>query len=191
MTVGRLVRAADVIGLPVVTIDGGDDIAEIKDVVYDGSRHVLVGFTLNKRGWLAGNFKAMLAADNIAAIGGDAVMVDTAADLVDANQAPSDLADTSPAHPMLGSSVLSADGNELGEIVGVIIETSDEPAAVGYEVRGGDATVFVPISAQMAISDDNLIVPANATEFVRNDLAGFGAAVESFRTYLSSDTEGA
>ena len=40
---------------------------------------------------------------------------------------------------------------------------------------------FVPISAQLAVSGDNLVLPEGATEFIRNDLAGFGAAIESYR----------
>ena len=58
----RLMRATDVTGLPVVTIAGGDDIAEIKDVVYDAGTHSLIGFTLNKRGWFRGTLRGVLAA---------------------------------------------------------------------------------------------------------------------------------
>lgn len=187
MSVGHLMRATDAVGLPVVTVDGGEDIAEIKDVVYDGQRHSLVGFTLNKRGWLSGNLSEMLIVAQVTAIGADAVMVESASDLVDPASAPDDLSNTKSAHPVIASNVLSEDGNRLGEIVGVIIETVDEPSAVGYEVENDEGTFFVPISAQMALSDDNLIVPANTTDFVRNDLAGFGAAVDSFRSHLASD----
>ena len=40
----------------------------------------------------------------------------------------------------------------------------------------------MPISAQMALSGDNLVLPVEATDFVRNDLAGFGAAIASYRS---------
>ena len=52
-----LVRAGDLVGRPVVTINGGDDIAEVKDVVYDPEARRLVGFTLNKRGWFRGSIR--------------------------------------------------------------------------------------------------------------------------------------
>ena len=71
----ELVRAGDLIGRPVVTIDGGDDIAEVKDVVYDSVARRLVGFTLNKRGWFRGSIKELLAAESVAAIGDTAVMI--------------------------------------------------------------------------------------------------------------------
>lgn len=66
----------------------------------------------------------------------------------------------------------------------MILSTGDEPCAVGYELKTGDRsdTSFVPISAQMALSGENLVLPAEATAFVRNDLAGFGAAIASYRS---------
>ncbi len=60
-------RAGDVPGLPVVCIDSGEDIAEIRDVIYDGAEHRLLGFTLNKRGLLAGRSKDVLLIGNCVA----------------------------------------------------------------------------------------------------------------------------
>ena len=71
----HVMRAGDLIGLPVVSIATGEDVAEIRDVVYDASRHRLLGFTLNKRGFFAGRLRDVLGAGSVAAIGGDAVMV--------------------------------------------------------------------------------------------------------------------
>ena len=48
----HVMRAGDLIGLPVVSIAAGEDVAEISDVVYDSSHHRILGFTLNKRGAL-------------------------------------------------------------------------------------------------------------------------------------------
>jgi hypothetical protein len=36
----------------------------------------------------------------------------------------------------------------------------------------------------VAVSGENLIVPASAAEFVSEDLSGFGAAVDEFRARL-------
>jgi uncharacterized protein YrrD len=63
-------------GLPVVSIASGEDVAEVRDVVYDGEAHRLVGFTLNKRGMFAGRLKAALTAGSVTSIGPDAVMID-------------------------------------------------------------------------------------------------------------------
>jgi uncharacterized protein YrrD len=183
----NLVRARDVMGLPVVSISSGEDVAEIRDVVYDGEAHRLIGFTLNKRGRFAGRLKAVLAADSVGAIGPDAVMVATESAIGDTGEPSSDLVDLfdlGDARPVIGNRVLSADGTDLGAVVAVIISTGDVPCAVGYELQqpGRDDTSFVPISAQMALSGENLVLPAESTAFVRNDLAGFGAAIASYRS---------
>ncbi len=185
----RLVRATDVSGLPVVTIDGGEDIAEIRDIVYDGASHRLIGFTLNKRGWFRGTLKQRLEADSVHAIGPDAVMVATEADLTESGAAPPALEGDAQTYDVIGTRVLAADGTELGSISEVVLSTARDPEAVGYEVATDDGTVFVPISAELALSDDNLLLPASATDFIHNDLAGFGAAVMPFRSGLTDEEE--
>jgi len=186
----RLMRARDVTGLPVVTIVGGDDIAEIRDVVYDAGSHSLIGFTLNKRGWFRGTLKGVLAATDIEGIGADAVMVHDDAALTESSTPVATLADPETQRDVMGNRVLSSDGTDLGQITGVVLSTGVDPAAVGYELTdaAGEA-MFVPISAQMAISDTNLILPAESTEFVRNDLAGFGASIASYRADLDRASE--
>lgn len=179
----HVMRAGDLIGLPVVSIESGEDLAEVRDVVYDASRHQLLGFTLNKRGALSGRSKDVLPAGSVSAIGAAAVMVTSDSDLSESGSGPDALQSPGDATSVVGHRVLSSDGNDLGQVVGVILTTGDAPAAVGYEISSEDKpdNAFVPISEQMSLSKDNLLLPAEATEFVRNDLAGFGAAVESYR----------
>ena len=182
-----MVRASEVVELPVVSIDGGEDIAEIKDVVFDGVSHRLIGFTLNKRGFFSGSLAEELPTEHVWAIGPDAVMVTSAERLVAPGEASTGVSGESDTYSVGGSRVLTSGGDDIGEIVGVILSTGAPPEAVGYEVRPEDGdSVFVPISAQMALSDSNLLVPAEATEFIRNDLAGFGAAVTGFRAKLDA-----
>ena len=179
----KLLRARDLMGLPVVSIASGEDVAEVRDVVYDGEAHHLVGFTLNKRGFFSGRLKSVLGADVVAAVGPDAVMIEDESVIDDSSNDPAALRDPGSARRVLGNRVLSADGSELGEVIAVIVSTP-QPRAVGYEVRSPDRsdTSFVPISAQMSLSGENLVLPTEATEFVRNDLAGFGAAIASYRS---------
>lgn len=189
MTAARVMRASDVSGLPVVTINGGDDVAEIRDVVFDGTNHRLVGFTLNKRGWFRGRLRRQLPATSVVAIGPDAVMVADDADLEDPASAPGALSGDAETHSVIGNRVISADGNDLGRIIGVVISTGDEPEAVGYEVEADNGgTYFVPISIQIALSDDNLLLPESTTDFIRNDLAGFGASIADYRRALDTES---
>jgi uncharacterized protein YrrD len=178
----HVMRASELIGLPVVSILTGEDVAEVRDVVYDSERHRLLGFTLNKRGFLAGRMKDVLPASALAAVGPDAVMVADEAAISDSGT-PASLERPGAATSVIGNRVISAGGVSIGEVVGVLISTGHTPMAVGYEIKpvDGGGNVFVPISEQMALSAENLLLPAEATELIHNDLAGFGAAVEAQR----------
>src|SRR5690349_10342653 len=77
----RVIRATELVGRPVVTL-AGDDVAEVRDVVYDAERGTLLGFTLNKRGWFRGRLHERLPVASVHAIGRDAVMVSADRDLV-------------------------------------------------------------------------------------------------------------
>lgn len=197
MSRASLVLASELAGRPVVSIDSGNDIAEIRDTVYDSRNNHLIGFTLNKRGWFRGRCKQTLPIASIAAIGRDAVIVEREQDLID----PADLADrtdltgtpvtaSTDSISIIGIEVMTQAGAQLGTVDDLIVETGDEPRAVGFRLSGSNGPVFVPISAQMALSDERLLLPAEADAFVRHDLAGFGASVGDFRSALDNSTEG-
>lgn len=178
----HVMRASDLIGLPIVSISAGEDVAEVRDVVFSAEEQILVGFTLNKRGLFAGRLKDVLPASSLAALGRDAVMIADETAITDSGT-PDALGSKQAGTSVIGHRVLSAAGHELGTVVGVIISAGPAPSAVGYEIDATDQddNLFVPISAQVALSEDNLLLPADATDFVRNDLAGFGAAIDTYR----------
>lgn len=184
----ELIRASDLIGRPVVTIDGGDDIAEVKDVVFDAEARRLVGFTLNKRGWFRGGIKELLAARSVAAIGDTAVMIPDLGALHAPENAPSDLVGALPSRNVLGDRVITEGGVDLGEVSGLVLMLGGHIDVVGYELKeaSGDRK-FIPIDAQAAVSGQSLVVRAHVTEFIRQDLSDFGAAVEQYRASHGGD----
>jgi uncharacterized protein YrrD len=191
-----LVRGTELSGLPVVSILGGEALADIKDVLYSPDEGRIVGFTLNKRGGLfAGPLKTGLSMEAVWAIGRDAVMV------VDANalaEVPGRAAHAS--RNVLGNAVLTDVGNRLGEVTDLIVEvgvigpgpgTSSAGSVVGYQLVGDTALqgreghqLFIPLPYVLAVSGQNLIVPASVAPFIRDDLSGFGGAVSEFREQL-------
>lgn len=183
-----LLRASEIIGRPVVSIEDGEDVAEIRDVVYDADRHRLLGFTLNKRGWFRGRMKDLLPADTVAGLGPDAVTIEGCDALSAADEVRAELSEPSPNREVIGVRVVTEDGRELGVVRDVVVQTGANPEAVGYEIeRAGSRSapnLFVPISAQVAVSGDALVLPADAAEYAREDLSGFGSAVDDYRTRL-------
>ncbi|MEJ7584366.1 MAG: PRC-barrel domain-containing protein [Acidimicrobiales bacterium] len=184
-----LMRASTIVGRPVVSL-GGDLIGEIKDVVFNRGEGRVVGFTLNNSGFLSGPRKESLPWDGVHALGPDAVMVRHEQSLAPQN----DVLGRSDARggSVLGARVLTDAGADLGEVTDAIVDVEDRADVVGYEFVASDAlaerkgrALFIPIPDTLAVSGENLIVPAAAADFVGDDLAGFGADVENFRARLS------
>lgn len=190
----RLMRTSEVTKRPVVTL-GGEDVAQIKDVVYSAGGGAVGGFTLAGRGLFSGPSKQALAWASVIALGPDAVMIRDE----DVLEPTTTVLDQSAASggsggDILGSQVLTDSGTDLGTVVDVILQISDTGGGqcdvVGYEVEASEALgtkgtrVFIPLPDTLAASGDHLMVPASATDFIAHDLAGFGAAVLAFRQQL-------
>ncbi len=188
-----LLRATELIGHPVVTLDGGEAIAEVKDVVYGTTEAALLGFTLNHRGFLGGPMKQVLAWSGVVSLGRHAVMIATAGDLAERDEVLAQEVKDSRGRNVLGSEVITDAGQRLGEVTDVVVLVADEPEVVGYEIGGSEVLtprsgghVFVPLPETLAVSGEALMVPAAVQDFVSDDLAGFGASVERFRDHLRS-----
>lgn len=186
-----LLRATDLIGRVVVTIDTGEDVAEVKDVVYGTGQARLLGFTLRRRGFLGGPMKRVLPFPNVAALGRDAVMVESMAALAPSADAFAQAVAGAADRNVLDDEVLTESGRRLGKVTDVIVLSEGVPEIVGYEVEAGEAMgqragarVLLPLPSTLAVSGSALVVPAAAEEFVVDDLAGFGAAVDAFRARL-------
>jgi sporulation protein YlmC with PRC-barrel domain len=192
--VSVLMRASEIAKRPVVTF-AGEDIAQVKDIVYSAGGGQVGGFTLNGRGLLAGPSKVSLTWASVAALGRDAVMV-TDESVLEPRKEMLQQAGASGGGDILGSRVLTDTGVDLGKVVDVIIQVTEGQGThadvVGYEIdpseamNTGSTKVLIPLPDTLAASGEHLMVPAAAKDFVSHDLAGFGAAVEAFRAHLEA-----
>jgi uncharacterized protein YrrD len=190
----RLMRASEVAQRPVVTL-GGEDVAQIKDIVYSAGGGAVGGFTLAGRGRFAGPLKQSLAWTSVLALGADAVMI-ADENALEPTQAVLDASASTGGSGgnVLRSQVLTDLGTDLGTVVDVILEVSDHRGGqcdvVGYEIEASESLgtkgtkVLIPLPDTLAASGQHLMVPASAKDFVAHDLAGFGAAVTAFRAQL-------
>jgi uncharacterized protein YrrD len=188
-----LLRATDLIGHPVVTLDGGEAVAEVKDVVYGTAEAALLGFTLNHRGFLGGPMKQALAWTRVTALGRHAVMIATGGDLAERDEVLVEDLKGTRRRNVISSEVITDAGERLGEVTDVVLLVDAEPEVVGYEIGGSEILtprsgghVFIPLPETLAVSGEALMVPAAVRDFVSDDLAGFGASVERFREHLRS-----
>ncbi len=187
-----LVRAAELVGRPVVTL-AGDDVAQVKDVVYTAEGGDVAGFTLNGRGLFAGPLKTSLPWAGVHGLGRDALVVEGEQAFVPREELLAQgRGKGAGTGDVLGARVLTDTGVDLGKVVDVVVESSQRADVVGYEIDSSSALgrdgrrVFVPLPDTLAVSVEALVVPAAVVDFVTDDLAGFGAAVTAFRERLGS-----
>ncbi len=177
--------ATQVRGLPVVTVRGGEDVAEVRDVIYSPEEGELVGLTLNPRGFLAGRRREVLPAEAIHAIGQHAVMVLDDSALVDPVDAPEEVGQPATGRNVLGDDVLTEGGVSLGTVSDLVIVIGGVGTVVGYQIKKGTGGPgYIPLPAQLAVSGSALVVPDLTEDFVRDDLVGLGAAVDEFRARM-------
>jgi uncharacterized protein YrrD len=182
-----VMRASEVIGRPVVTL-GGEFVAEIKDVVFERTGGRIAGFTLRNPGLFSRSRRDALPWAGVHGLGRDAVMVADETVFVPTKElAPRKQARKAD---VLQDRVLTDTGRDLGRVVDVVLYGGTCMEVVGYEVEASETLgtagqrVLIPLPDTVAVSGEHLIVPAAATEFVSDDLAGFGAAVDAFRSRL-------
>jgi uncharacterized protein YrrD len=176
--VTALLRGRDVSGLPVVDISTGEDVAEIRDIIFEPSDGVIGGFTLAKRGFFGRRLRTVLPVEAIRSVGTHAVTIDAADALTD----PAELADQHEAlegdADVTSNDVLTESGRNLGQVRDVVISGGRRPRVVGFEIGGGAAgDGFVPIDTSRAVSRSTLIVPDSFENRVRTDLVGLAGEV--------------
>ncbi|HVA43363.1 MAG TPA: PRC-barrel domain-containing protein [Acidimicrobiales bacterium] len=180
-----LMTASQIHGLPVVTVRGGEDVAEVRDVIYSPEAGRLIGVTLNKRGFLAGRSREVLPAEAIHAIGQHAVMVLEESSLVARDDAPDEVAHPATERDVLGNDVLTEGGASLGTVSDLVLLVGSSGEVVGYQIdKAGGGQGYLPLPAQLSVSGVALVVPNVTEEFVADDLVGLGASVDDFRDRL-------
>ena len=174
MTV-TLMRGSDLIGRTVVDASTGNDLAEIKDVVFTHGRGSITGFTLRRRGFFGRRLKTVLPIDAVLSVGTDAVLVANAEAIADPSDTPQDMASTE-SNDVLDDEVFTVSGRSLGTVKDVVILGGSKPRVVGFEVGGGVVGKgLIPLGAQAAVSGTALVVPDDFEQRIRSDLTGLAA----------------
>lgn len=184
----ELTAARGLGGRPVVTL-AGDVVAQIKDTVFDGPAGRVTGFTLSGRGLLSGPLKQSLPWSAVHSVGRDAVMIRSREVLAE----PAAVVARGEAAQgrVIGAKVLTDAGTEVGTVLDLVVEAGTSGRVVGFRIaarqtpesgsRRRRRKVFVPRGETLAVSGQALVIPADATRFVADDLAGFAAQVEAFQ----------
>jgi uncharacterized protein YrrD len=171
-----LMHGRDVAGLPVVDVSSGEDVAEIRDLIFDPGQGEVQGFTLAKRGLFGRRLREVLPVDLIRSVGTHAVMIDSTDAIIDPDDAAPDIAAVDRKADVTSNSVITESGRNLGQVLDVILAGGAHPRVVGYQIGGGSAgDGFVPIDTSRAVSASTLVVPDSFENRVRTDLTGLAS----------------
>jgi hypothetical protein len=90
--------------------------------------------------------------------------------------------------------VLTDSGTALGRVSDVIIgigaAAGGQADVVGYQIEPaetlgrGKQPLLIPLPDTISASGEPLMVPAAAANYLTDNLAGFGAAIDAFRSQL-------
>ncbi|HTI33460.1 MAG TPA: PRC-barrel domain-containing protein, partial [Miltoncostaea sp.] len=125
-----LMRAREISGRPVVALSSADAVGEVKDVVISQPSASVVGFTLNKRGFLGSPMKEVLPWDHLVALGRDALMVDGPGVLTAQDAGIDEARAQGRDRDVIGATVMTDAGKALGGVVDVILEVDDGAARI-------------------------------------------------------------
>jgi len=182
-----MVKGRELIGLPVITLDKGEQIANIQDVIFDPRNSKVLALVTEEKGWFKG--ARIIPFKNIYKIGEDAVTVETS----DAELNANDLAEIEKFSDeeinVIGTTIITESGNNLGVIEDIIIDI-ESGYIEGYEISGGvikdliDGRVVIPLPDSITIGKDAVIVP----DWVENKIKQQGRGLKAAFSELKADT---
>ncbi|MFE3637519.1 PRC-barrel domain-containing protein [Streptomyces sp. NPDC059168] len=182
-------RAGEITRKPVVTLSG-EDLGQVKDLVFDASTGGIRCFTLAGRGILSGPLHRALLWENVHALGPDAVMVRDEDALEEDESAAGPGEEESTGVDVLGVTITTRGGAQLGTVTDAVVSTGRTPAVAGYEVETAERRrVLMPVDGPVTVSGERVLVPDATAAHSAGDLEGFGAAVESLRARHRQDSQ--
>jgi uncharacterized protein YrrD len=180
--VTRLVRATELMGLPVVASDTSVASGEIRDVLYDPARSRVVAFTVRGQGLLSPPLIGLVPMSAVHSIDEGAVLIPTDASVVRERAGMAAALDDQV--EVLGREVVNDQGVTLGTVIDAVLEVEGgEAIVVGWEIDQGDEqTIILPLALGTPLSEEALIVPAATESYAANGLASFRDALARART---------
>jgi uncharacterized protein YrrD len=153
--------AGEIIGLPVVTLDGGATIAHVEDMIVDPARRQVLALVVQERGFMKS--ARAIPFGRILANGRDAVVVQNEKVALDLDRDPV-LKGLDNGHRVQGASVMTDDGRKVGTVTDMLIDNHTGEIKT-YDVRvegdSSDGTTHpIPSDAVVSLGKDILYVSA-------------------------------
>lgn len=157
-------KAMDVVGLPVVSLETGEEIGVIRDILVDSETWLVLGVLLSEQGWFQSG--TYIPYDRIHAVGESCLTVSGEDAITSLEQlaAPEPAGIVTGKGKLKGKSVISVSGDLLGRLEDVYF-SADWEKIVGYELSNGwladvtEGRKRLSVPPSVIIGEENLIVP--------------------------------
>ncbi|MGM0470809.1 MAG: PRC-barrel domain-containing protein [Bacillota bacterium] len=152
-------KGYEIIDLPVVNLETGEEVGDIKDIVFDPDQGTVVGFIVDGGSFFQGN--RMIPYQQVHSLGEDALTIANDEAVSDLDEVKEYL--VSNQGNVIGAKVVTDDGKELGTI-GDIVLNSDDGQIASYEVTDGlvhdilDGRGLLDLSDDINYGDDVVVV---------------------------------
>ena len=181
-------------GLPVISLSGGENKGRVHDVIYSPLQGKLVGFTVRQGGGLLSHGDTfLLSTDRVHAIGQDAVTIDDTT-VLEPLQGDLGTFEEEAGEPVLGKRLMTENGKFLGNIDDVLIDRQSR-RVVAYQVSGGlwqdmmRGQTDVPVDKIISIGKDVVLVPEAVESAIEQPSGGLVAAAEAAKEKVAHATE--
>lgn len=150
----------EITGLAVVTLEGGERLGRLHDVIFNMPSGQIAGFLVSGGGMFARN--QFLPTSQVNSVGNDAVTITGAEALSDQNQAAAE-PNEFEARSQEGCPVLSAGGTVLGKITDVLVDT-DTLVVTAFLISTGlissalHGKPRLPLAQVQTIGKDSVVV---------------------------------
>ncbi len=185
-----MLKGKEVIGRKIVTLNGGERVDSVRDLIFDEQGNRVLALLVDEGGWF--HAAKVIAFTSVKSIGEDAVMIDSAEDVVTARDHGQIAAAMDSKSGLAGLNLLTTDGKELGRIADVFFDEATGQV-VGYEATGGlfsdlsSGRTFVPAPESVTIGAEAAIVPPAVAQAMEEQQPGglqgaFSSASESVKS---------
>ena len=184
-----MLKGKDIIGRKIVTLDGGEKLDSVRDLIFDEQGNRVLALLIDEGGWF--HAARVIPFTSVKSVGEDAVMIGSADDVVSAQGDATLAAAMESKSGLAGLNLITTDGKDLGRIADVFFdEVSGQ--VVGYEATGGlfsdlsSGRTFVPAPESVTIGAEAAIVPPAVAHAMEEQEAGglqgaFGSAADSVK----------
>lgn len=160
-------KAHDLIGLPVLTVESGKQIGQVKDLLLDPTWNIR-GIVIETKNWFSS--LRYIPWEGLIAAGEDAVTIPNESVIQELEQAEGLQTLLEGSHRIKGLPVITVGGQQLGMVEDVYLNQEWGKQIVGYELSEGfisdlkEGRRWLPLPASAMKGEDAIIVPVHCTQ---------------------------